>query len=56
MSLGVDSLGFLDVPGLYRSVAQEGPGFCTACFTGEYTVPVQVQLDKFSLERVPLRV
>ena len=54
--LGVDSLGFLDVPGLYRSVAQEGPGFCTACFTGEYTVPVQVQLDKFSLERVPLRV
>ncbi len=54
--LGVDSLGFLDVPGLYRSVEQEGPGFCTACFTGDYTVPVQVQLDKFSLERLPLRV
>ena len=53
--LGVDSLGFLDVPALYRSVAQEGPGFCVACFTGEYTVPVQVQLDKFSLERVSLR-
>ena len=54
--LGVESIGFLDVPSLYRSVAQEGPGFCTACFTGEYTVPVQVQLDKFSLERLPLRV
>ena len=54
--LGVDSLGFLDVPSLYRSVAQEGPGFCTACFTGEYTVPVQVELDKFALERLPLRV
>ena len=54
--LGVDSLGFLDVPGLYRSVAQEGPGFCTACFTGEYSVPVQVELDKFALERLPLRV
>ena len=54
--LGVDSLGFLDVPSLYSSVAQEGPGFCTACFTGEYTVPVQVELDKFALERLPLRV
>ena len=54
--LGVDSLGFLDVPSLYRSVAQEGPGFCTACFTGDYTVPVQVELDKFALERLPLRV
>ncbi len=53
--LDVESLGFLDVPGLYRSVAQEGPGFCVACFTGEYTVPVQAQLDKFSLERLSLR-
>jgi amidophosphoribosyltransferase len=49
--LSVDSLGYLDIQGLYRSVAQEGPGFCDACFTGNYPVPVQLELDKFVLER-----
>mgnify|MGYP001134543260 FL=1 len=37
----VDSLGFLDIEGLYRAVGEPGrngeqPQFCDACFTGEY--------------------
>ena len=46
-----DSLGFLSVEGLLQ-VAQEGKGgFCDACFTGNYPVPVQLQLGKLGLER-----
>lgn len=51
--LAVDSLGYLDIQGLYTAVGQEGPGFCDACFTGNYPVPVQLELDKFALERSP---
>jgi amidophosphoribosyltransferase len=50
--LGVDSLGFLDTSALYTAIGQEGPGFCDACFTGQYPVPVQLELDKFVLERM----
>ncbi len=39
--LGVDSLAFISVDGLYRAVGEakrdsENPQFCDACFTGEY--------------------
>ena len=39
--IGVDSLGFLSIDGLYRAVGEPGrndeqPQFCDACFTGEY--------------------
>jgi len=27
--------------------------FCTACFTGEYPLPVQLEMDKLSLENMP---
>jgi amidophosphoribosyltransferase len=40
------------MPGLYSAIGQKGPGFCDACFTGEYPVPVQLELDKFALERM----
>jgi amidophosphoribosyltransferase len=51
--LGADSLGYLSVENLHRSVNGDptGTGFCNACFTGEYPIPVQLQLDKLSLER-----
>ncbi|NKB45022.1 MAG: amidophosphoribosyltransferase [Alphaproteobacteria bacterium] len=39
--LGVDSLAFISVDGLYRAVGEakrdsENPQYCDACFTGEY--------------------
>ena len=41
---GADTLGYLSVPGL-MSIAQRGQGgFCNACFTGQYPVPVQLGL------------
>ena len=51
--INADSLGYLSVEGLHASVNGDpsGGGFCNACFTGEYPIPVQLQLDKLSLER-----
>ncbi len=39
--IGVDSLGFISMDGLYRALGHEGrdkdqPHYCDACFTGEY--------------------
>jgi amidophosphoribosyltransferase len=38
-----DTLGFLSVRGLYSFLDGEGDGFCAACFTGRYPVPVTDQ-------------
>jgi len=43
--IGVDSLEFLTIDGLYRAVGEaarngETPQYCDACFTGEYPVPL----------------
>ena len=46
-----DSLGYISVEGLLRVSRGEKGGFCDACFTGNYPVPVQLQLGKLVLER-----
>ncbi len=43
--IGVDSLAFLSIDGLYRAMGHNGrdpaaPRFCDACFTGEYPIPL----------------
>jgi len=42
--IGVDSLAFLSIDGLYRAMGESGrndsaPRFCDACFTGDYPIP-----------------
>ena len=39
--IGVDSLAFISIDGLYRAVGEKGrnparPQYCDACFTGDY--------------------
>jgi amidophosphoribosyltransferase len=41
--IGVDSLAFLSLDGMYRAVGEarrhgEAPQFCDACFSGEYPI------------------
>jgi amidophosphoribosyltransferase len=48
--VGADSLGYISMEGLLDSVGRESNTLCTACFTGDYPVPVQMGLDKFALE------
>jgi amidophosphoribosyltransferase len=51
--IDADSLGYLSIEGLHEAVSGDptGANFCDACFTGQYPIPVQLQLDKLSLER-----
>jgi amidophosphoribosyltransferase len=41
--IGADSLGFLSVPRMMKALGRDD-GYCNACFTGEYPVPVQLSL------------
>lgn len=38
--VGADSLGYLSVSGMRRTVADRGDEFCMACFTNEYPVAI----------------
>jgi amidophosphoribosyltransferase len=53
--IGADTLAYLTIEGLMRAVEQPRDTFCTACFTGEYPMPVQLQMDKLVFERVGRR-
>ncbi len=48
--IGADTLGYLSIGGLIKAVALPRDIFCLACFTGEYPVPVQLEMDKLALE------
>lgn len=50
--IGADSLGYLSVDGLIKAVALPRDIFCLACFTGDYPVPVQIEMDKLALESI----
>jgi amidophosphoribosyltransferase len=41
--IGADSLGFLSVPRMMKALGRDD-GYCNACFTGDYPVPVQLSL------------
>lgn len=48
--IGADSLRYLSMEGLLKSVPHDRGGYCTACFSGQYPIlPEQIQ-DKFDLE------
>ncbi len=50
--IGADSLGYLSIDGLVKAVALPKDIFCMACFTGNYPIPVQLEMDKLALETV----
>jgi len=50
--IGADSLGFLSIEGLLKAVDLPRETFCLACFTGEYPIPVQLEMDKLALENI----
>jgi len=48
--IGADSLGYLSIEGLIKAVALPRDTFCLACFTGDYPIPIQLEMDKLALE------
>jgi len=51
--IGADSLGHLSIDGLIKAVGLPKDIFCMACFTGDYPIPVQLEMDKLALETMP---
>jgi amidophosphoribosyltransferase len=48
--IGVDSLAFISIDGLYRALGRDGraataPAFCDACFTGDYPIPLTDNIE-----------
>jgi amidophosphoribosyltransferase len=52
-AIGADSLGYISIEGLIEAIGLPKDIFCLACFTGEYPIPVQLEMDKLALEAIP---
>ena len=50
--IGADTLGYMSLEGLFDAVALPRENFCTACFSGKYPIPVQLEMDKLALEEM----
>lgn len=53
-AIGADSLAYLSLDGLLASVSGPRDSYCTACWTGDYRVPVAAA-DRRQAELFPLR-
>ena len=53
--IGADSLGYISLDGMVEATRQGRDKLCTACFTGEYPVPLPSAdlLGKHALENPP---
>ncbi|WP_068401613.1 amidophosphoribosyltransferase [Kribbia dieselivorans] len=51
-SIGADSLGYISEDGMIAATEQPRSALCTACFTGEYPIPLPTdgRIGKFTLE------
>jgi amidophosphoribosyltransferase len=43
-------LGYLSLDGLVEAVGLPAESLCLACLTGDYPIPVQLEMDKLALE------
>lgn len=53
--LGVDSLAYLSLPGMLSCTRTPSSGFCNACFSGHYPIPIDPSFQKDVFERRQLR-
>jgi len=49
--IGADTLGYLSLEGMISATGATTDQLCSACFTGDYPMTVQLELDKAVLER-----
>ncbi len=49
--LGVDSLAYLSLEGMLSCVQGCSGNYCTACFSGEYPIPIDADFEKSIFER-----
>jgi len=49
--IGADSLGYISIEGLVKSINMEGKQLCTACFSGDYPMEVPKTASKYLFEK-----
>jgi amidophosphoribosyltransferase len=49
--LGVESLGYMSLEGMTACASKPGEHYCTACWSGKYPIPIDVPVNKFSMEK-----
>lgn len=54
--LEVDSLAYLSLEGMLSCVKPPPRHYCTACFSNQYPIPIDHQVQKYALERYQLRM
>ncbi len=57
-SIGADSLGYISLDGMIEATGQPQGRLCSACFTGDYPVPLPEdgQMGKHLFEQLPIDV
>jgi amidophosphoribosyltransferase len=50
--IDADTLGYLSIENLIKAVALPKNIFCLACFTGDYPIPIQMEMDKLGIETI----
>jgi amidophosphoribosyltransferase len=49
--IGADSLGYISIEGLIKSIGIDGADLCNACFNGDYPMEVPRSANKFVFEK-----
>jgi amidophosphoribosyltransferase len=49
--LEADSIGYISLEGLLSCVSLPEDHYCTACWSGQYKIPVSTMVNKYSMER-----
>jgi amidophosphoribosyltransferase len=54
--LEVDSVGYISLEGLLSCATLPANHYCTACWTGKYRIPVDIPVNKFSMEHYQMHM
>ena len=54
--LGVDSIGYMSLEGLLSCASAAAKNYCTACWNGKYRIPVDIAVNKFSMEHYQMQM
>ncbi|MFB0554588.1 MAG: amidophosphoribosyltransferase, partial [Phycisphaerae bacterium] len=54
--LEVDSVGYMSLGGMLQCATLPEDHYCTACWSGKYKIPVDIAVNKFSMECYQMRM
>lgn len=54
--LGVDTIGYISLKGMLSCASLPSDHYCTACWSGDYKIPVNTILNKFHMERQQMQL